>query len=45
MSARLANTSIAVLRFRRQFDVDALTISVSVMAGLAVASGLILLGH
>ncbi len=38
MSARIASSSLAMLRLRRQFDVDAITVWSGVMAFFAAAA-------
>ena len=45
MSARLTKASAAALRMRRQFDLDAMTVWLGVMAFLVLAAGATLAGH
>lgn len=45
MTARLAKAETTVLRLRRSFDVDAVTIWLGLMAVYAVITAIILVGH
>ncbi len=45
MSAQLAKAQASALRLRRNFDIDAVTVWVGVMALYAVITAVFLIGH
>ena len=45
MSARIETASLALLRLRRQFDVDAVTVWYGVMGFFAAASAAAIIAH